>query len=96
MPNILIRDLPDTDADTIRAAAETRGLSMQKLITELLQKYAAAERNRRSISEHGARLRARHAAGMPPVDTDALLAEVDRETDERTARLVRLANGGEL
>jgi hypothetical protein len=92
MPNILIRDVADTDADTLKALAAKRGTSVQKLVAELVHSHASAERNRTLIEEHGQRLAARRA-NQPDnaAAVEAALAEAEREGEQRTAELLRLA-----
>jgi hypothetical protein len=81
VPNVLIRDVPADDLDQIRAAAASRGTSLQRYLLDAIHAQATYLRRQAAIADISERLRGR--PDVPDSERDAVLAAADQACDER-------------
>ena len=76
MVALQIRDVPDDVRDELAAAAAERGISLQVLLMEVIQRAADSAHNRRLVREWP-------VANVSGVDIAALIREGHEERDAR-------------
>ncbi|WP_199039060.1 hypothetical protein [Glycomyces salinus] len=74
MPNVLIRSLSEEELDQLRAMADSRHMSLQSFMADMVRKTLSADHNRNKLAEIEA-----HLKSMPPATftTEDLLAAKD-------------------
>lgn len=91
MPNVLIRNVPESDLELVRGAAVSRGESLQEYLLETLLARAAYVRRQEALARAKRRLE-----GSPPLSDadrraafDAFDADVERKVRESVHRSER-------
>ncbi len=85
VPNVLIRDVPPDDLETIRAAAAARGTSLQTYLKEALHSQARYLRRQEALARAAGRLRAR--PDVPEAERRAVLDAIDAAHAQRAEDL---------
>jgi hypothetical protein len=85
MPNVLIRDVPSSDLEQIRAAAAESGQSLQAYLRDAVHAQAAYLRRRRVLARTAERLQDQPA--VPPAERQAVLDAIERAHAERASQL---------
>lgn len=91
MSDVLIRDVPESDLERLRAEAAARGVSLQRLLAETLHMQAAHLRRREALARTDARLHGRRP--VSDAEREAVLDTIDREHADRSSELAD--RGGE-
>jgi hypothetical protein len=84
MTSVLIRDVPESDLDRIRAEAARQGSSLQNYLARLIEAHVAYLARREAIAAIE-----RRVAGTPPLteeDRAAVRAAMDEALDELGTR----------
>lgn len=79
MVALQIRDVPTTVRDDLAREAESRGLSLQAYLREVVDREAKAARNRESLRT----MKPVPVSGVSSEDVVTILAESRRERDEQ-------------
>lgn len=82
---MLIRDVPSSDLDQIRAAAAAQGTSLQSYLRETVHAQATYLRRQEALARTARRLQHRNA--VPEEAREAVLDAVDAAHNERTDEL---------